>query len=561
MRRLVSSPPALPLVSALVAGLAVGCADDTAQPTGEPTSAATTSTSAASSTTEAPTSAPTSTSTGDATTTTGGEATMTSTGESSSTGADPGLCERLGGPAGAQSLAGGAVARVLQDERINAYFLNAGVDGGGLVTCLGDQVATLADCPGATYTCADMQAAHAGMKISALDFADFVADVALALDDHQLAEAPALTDDDKAALLAGLSALEAEIVEDPEGDASLYQRLGRKPAIRAVVGDPDAPSSWVARVAEDPALAGFFGGSDFVRLRTCLTRQLAAIEGPAVYGAEVDPPAPGVDPGVAADSPCGSMVGVHAGVKNPALGDAPITAADFVAMIGHLAAALEEEDIAQADAAALLSALEPLCPEIVVDGEACPGFSEEELYEAVDLNLAGLDGLYDGSLASMVCHGFQVPEDGIDLVAGVEVEVGIDAGYLGDLTIKLRTPEEVAVTLMSRPGHAEAADDGAGCSGDSTNLASTAPVLFKVGGEKDAELMGDGLNTDQVACEDDQACQYAPNPGAADPVDLAGLSGSPASGTWMVCVGDSCGGFTPMLQRVRLRLLQAKAPP
>ncbi|MFY0534909.1 hypothetical protein [Nannocystis pusilla] len=49
-----------------------------------------------------------------------------------------------------------------------------------------------------------------------------------------------------------------------------------------------------------------------MRFGTCLVRQLASVDGPTVYGEEVDPP-PGIEPGVSAAAPCRAMQPVHAG--------------------------------------------------------------------------------------------------------------------------------------------------------------------------------------------------------------------------------------------------------
>lgn len=551
MTRMRSGP-----VRALVLALVAGCADDLAEPTGDATSSGSSTTTESTGTSESTTDEPATTGTG---TSTEVEPMTASepTGSSTTGMIDPGVCERLGGPAGAQTLALAIASEVVADERINAYFLNAGFDGGRFIDCLVDQLATLAGCPGATYTCKGMQAAHAGLGVSAIDFADFVADVATALDEHQAGPAPGLTDADKTALVTELAALAGEVVEDAGDDATLYQRLGRKPGLQALVGGAEAAGSWLALVLADPTLSGFFAGGDDVRLGTCLVRQLADIDGPAVYGAEVDPP-PGLEPGVSAGSPCQAMQPAHAGVKNEMLGDAPITAADFVAMLGHLGVALVGMAGDAGDAAALQEALEPLCQEMVVDPEACPGAIEVEVFEEVDLGAAIVDGLYDGTPATMACATLKVPATGFDVVDAVDVEVGIDTGYAGDLTIKLLSPADETVTLVSRPGLAEATDDGAGCSGDNSNLSAAAPLSFGLAGVKDAELMGDGLDTDGVICQDDAACSYTPNPGAAIGPDLASLAGSPAPGDWRVCVGDSCGGFTATLQVVRLKVTRMK---
>ncbi|MCY1055060.1 proprotein convertase P-domain-containing protein [Nannocystis sp. SCPEA4] len=535
---------------ALVLALVAGCADDLAQTTGEPATTegpSTTTTSGGPTDSTAP---PVTSSTG---TTTEGEATSASepTVGSTTETVDAELCLRLGGPEGAEALAVTIAGAVAADDRINAYFLNAEFDGGRFIDCLVDQLATIAGCPGATYTCKGMTAAHAGLGVSAIDFADFVADVATALDSHQAGSAPLLTDADKAALTGALAAFETDVVEDAGSDATLYQRLGRKPGLQALVG------SWLPGVLGDATLSGFFAGVDEMRFGTCLVRQLASIDGPAVYGGEVDPP-PGLEPGVSAAMPCRAMQAVHMGVTNEMLGGAPITSADFVAMLSHLAAALAMVAADDEDAAALQKALEPLCPEMVVDPEDCPGVTEVDEFAEVDLGAAIEDGSYDGTPASMACATLTVPASGFDVVEAVEVEVGVETGYAGDLTIKLISPAAETVTLVSRPGLAEAVDDGSQCSGDNSNLSAAAPLTFGLQGKKDAELMGDGLDTDGTICKDDNACSYTPNPGAAIGPDLASLAGSPAPGEWQVCVGDSCGGFTATLQLARLRLTRAK---
>lgn len=528
-----------------------GCTDDTAQPTGEPGSS---STSGGEETTGPP---PTGATTASETSGTTGEETTTGAPTTGTTGVDTGLCERLGGAQGAQAVAIRLAGKVRADERINAYFLNASVDGGQFIDCLIDQIAVVAGCPGATYACADMQAAHAGRQISQVDFADFVADMAEALAEHRAELAPMLTGGDVAALVGAFEAMQADIVEDPDDDLTLYQRLGRKPGLAAVVGLPGVAGTWLGRVEADDTLSGFFNDAEWQRLQTCLVRQLANIDGPAIYGQEVDAP-PGIEVGVSAKSPCAPMQPAHAGVVDQSMGGAPVTADDFVTMVGHLSLALDDAGASDADRMALLAALEPLCPEIVVDGEKCPGQSQTETFEATDLAMIAEDGFYDGTPMTMACHEFEAAADAIDVVTAVEVEVGIDSGHAGDLTIKLVAPGGEIVTLVSRPGFAEAADDGDGCSGDSSNLKSSAPLLFRTGGAKDAETMGDSLAGDQTICLDDMACEYSPNAGAATPGDLAGLAGTTAAGSWQICVGDSCGGFTTTLQVARLTLAQKK---
>ena len=90
-----------------------------------------------------------------------------------------------------------------------------------------------------------------------------------------------------------------DIVEDADSNLTVYQRVGRKPAVVTLIGAPGEAESFVENVANDVEINGFFGNADFVRLNTCLSRQVSSIDGPIAYGGEVDSPGPGIDEGVA----------------------------------------------------------------------------------------------------------------------------------------------------------------------------------------------------------------------------------------------------------------------
>ena len=147
------------------------------------------------------------------------------------------------------------------------------------------------------------------------------------------------------------------------------------------------------------------------------------------------------------------------------------------------------------------------------------------------------DNAYDGSLASMTC----VDVPGIDAtVEHVKLYLGVRHGFAGDLTVKVVDPSQRAVTVLSRPGYVETADDGSGCCGAAASLVQTQPVAFDDDAtDAPAETLGAGLRDAQVACRDDGRCTFAPAAGAAAPGALATFSGANGAGTWKVCVGDS----------------------
>jgi len=488
-----------------------------------------------------------------------------STGDAS-TGEPPSeLCAQLGGPGegGIQDLVDGFLGALLVDPRINGYFLNQDLDAGELRRTLTEQLGVIAGCPGARYSGRGMQEAHAGLKISQQDLLDFVADFQLALAVHQAVH-PELGDDGRAELLAALSGLAPEVVEDPTGKLTIYQRVGRKPAIQALVGGPDAPDSFLGIVAADPAINGFFGGSDWTRLATCLTRQLAGIDGPVHYGAEVDSPGPGVDEGVAAASPCRDMLAAHEGLLDA--NSDPISFEDFATLVADLGAAMTAAKVTEPDQQAILAALAPLCDAIVAgnfERNKCPGSSKLEIVEVSGLQLPLADGAYDGSLASMVCHTFDVAADpdGVAYYGDLALTVGLDHVWVGDLTLKLVGPSGHVLTVFNRPGGPQLPDDGSGCCGDSSNLDKAFPLTFKNGGAFAPANMGKTLGTNGIICKDDFECEFKPEPGAGPGLDFTDFVGEPVEGAWKVCLGDSNPGDPGVLDALRLAFTRLRHDP
>ena len=161
--------------------------------------------------------------------------------------------------------------------------------------------------------------------------------------------------------------------------------------------------------------------------------------------------------------------------------------------------------------------------------------------EDLQFNQGITDNAYNGSLASMSCLPLEVVE--IGTVADVTVSLTLAHTYVGDTTAKLVSPAGTVITLYSRPGLAEGADDGTGCCGDNSNLVQSSPVAFNDAFATDAEVMGSTIPTEGNVCLTDGLCEYFPNPGAALPGNLGTLAGETVTGTWQVCLADAAGGF------------------
>jgi hemoglobin len=94
-------------------------------------------------------------------------------------------------------------------------------------------------------------------------------------------------------LVAALTAWTA--AQSAQSGKSLYERLGGKPAIQAVVDD------FIGNVAADPRINGFFANADIPRLKRMLVDQICeASGGPCKYTGK-------------------SMKEAHAGTRGPNL--------------------------------------------------------------------------------------------------------------------------------------------------------------------------------------------------------------------------------------------------
>ena len=131
--------------------------------------------------------------------------------------------------------------------------------------------------------------------------------------------------------LGGCNTMES--VGHTTADKSLYERLGGKPAITAVVDD------FVERVAADPRINGRFATADIPRLKMLLVEQICqASGGPCTYTGR-------------------SMKTTHAGMG--------VSNADFDALVGDLLATLNKFKVPEGEKNELLSALGPMKGDIV----------------------------------------------------------------------------------------------------------------------------------------------------------------------------------------------------
>lgn len=153
------------------------------------------------------------------------------------------------------------------------------------------------------------------------------------------------------------------------------------------------------------------------------------------------------------------------------------------------------------------------------------------------LSLAVASG-HSGSLASMTCVDLALAQT-TAAVVDVRVKLGLSHPAAGDLTVKLVSPEGTQLTVMSRPGLLEAADNGQGCCGADSLLSQAAPISFHNDAAVSAEQLAAAVGPFATVCADGDPCEFFPSSGAGPGTDLDDFAGEDPSGTWQLCVGDS----------------------
>jgi hypothetical protein len=189
-----------------------------------------------------------------------------------------------------------------------------------------------------------------------------------------------------------------------------------------------------------------------------------------------------------------------------------ITIEDFGALVSDLVTAMGTAGVTADDQTAILTVLGSLCDQIVVgagEKNKCMGNSEDELIEAPDLALMLMDDAYNGTLETMVCTDMVITDNpDLPFTGNVQLTVGMDHTYIGDVTIKVVSPAGTILTVLQRPGNTNLPDNGTSCCNDNSDLAKGFPITFKNGGTTDATKMGATLPAAGVVCKDDLFCEY-----------------------------------------------------
>ncbi len=175
----------------------------------------------------------------------------------------------------------------------------------------------------------------------------------------------------------------------------------------------------------------------------------------------------------------------------------------------------------------------------VAAGNCCSDFTDvcgTSVIAATSMGKPIPDGAYDGTPESMACIDLPIAATG-HVLSIDEIELAANHTFVGDLTIKLKSPSGTFVTLVSVPGLLEPSDTG-GQSGDSSDLVAASPIRFVAGAATSAEAMGSTIGPTSKICAEDTICEYAPDAGAATPGDFASLVGESSEGTWQLCAGD-----------------------
>lgn len=168
-------------------------------------------------------------------------------------------------------------------------------------------------------------------------------------------------------------------------------------------------------------------------------------------------------------------------------------------------------------------------------------------------DLAIEEDTYDGTIASMNCVDFLVPEDARGIVEESDwsLTLGIDHAFVGDLVVKLVAPSGHVGTLVHRPGIYKGPDDGSNEGGYASDLVATHPITLERGiGGFDTNSIGANLTTSQAACRDNPYCRYVAQADAGE----FEIEHERVGGTWRVCFGDAADPYVGVVKSIALTL-------
>lgn len=162
---------------------------------------------------------------------------------------------------------------------------------------------------------------------------------------------------------------------------------------------------------------------------------------------------------------------------------------------------------------------------------------------------------YNGDLSTMQCAVVSFADQGFHDIKLVELTVGIDHVWVGDLVLKLVSPMGTVSTMFSRPGLDDVADAYDEDNGDSSHISAGYPITFRDGAADDAETMGDTVNGTKTVCKDDSRCVYHPSPDKGPGNGFADFLGESPVGDWRVCLADGDDNDEGHLQIATLTVL------
>lgn len=172
----------------------------------------------------------------------------------------------------------------------------------------------------------------------------------------------------------------------------------------------------------------------------------------------------------------------------------------------------------------------------------------------------GYVGGFGGPTQSCSTISVPVVSGGPSITHAPYIDLDILHTRIGDLTAKLRSPNNTILTIVNRPG-STAADNGADTPlGDTSNWDGF--LQFRDGIGPEAETMGSTIGDAQAVCTNDGICRFDSSPDTATqpPANLGAFVGGPISGDWTLCVADSAPANTGIVRSWRLKLPEALAP-
>ena len=183
--------------------------------------------------------------------------------------AEDSLYVQLGGETGVKALLDVFLRNVGADTSINWMFATA--DMANLKQQLHDQICA-ASGGGCTYSGASMLDAHAGMGITSDQFNALAGDLLAALTELGV---PYALDGSQPIdpLLIALVGMQTEIVTDPDGTITTFNKIGGYGAVNAVIDE------FLANVAADTRINGFFATTDLANLKQLLVEQVCSATG------------------------------------------------------------------------------------------------------------------------------------------------------------------------------------------------------------------------------------------------------------------------------------------